>query len=176
MARPHASCRIAQERLEPRVYLSEAIRPTGANPSRGRRWFKVDLTLSQRRPDMAAICAIAVVHCVVFARQQPQAVTGASTRWVFDPRPSLRVHVRSTPSATSRGLTRASTGLHQVRPQYFEEKIRDRHRQVNDCSAAAQLYGRHADSPRPSLPAPSLSSGGDQPCGALVHGYADAVS
>src|SRR5580700_2856934 len=23
----------------------------------------------------------------------------------------------------------------------------------------------HADSPRPSLPAPSLSSGGDQPCG-----------
>src|SRR5271166_3179407 len=33
MARPHASCRIAQERLEPRVYLSKAIGPKEASPS-----------------------------------------------------------------------------------------------------------------------------------------------
>src|SRR5208282_1727506 len=33
MARAHASCRIAQERLEPRVYLSKAIGPKEASPS-----------------------------------------------------------------------------------------------------------------------------------------------
>jgi putative transposase len=40
-----------------------------------------------------------------------------------------------------------------------------RQRQVNDLGAAAQLYGRHADCPRRSLPPPSLSSGGHPPCG-----------
>ena len=39
------------------------------------------------------------------------------------------------------------------------------HRQVNDLRAAAQLYGRHADCPRRSLPPPSLSCRGHQPCG-----------
>src|ERR1700733_4918459 len=43
--------------------------------------------------------------------------------------------------------------------------ILSRHRQVNDLRAAAQLYGRHVDCPRCSLPPPSLSSGGHQPCG-----------
>ena len=60
--------------------------------------------------------------------------------------------------------------------------IMERHRQLNELGTVDGISGGHADSPRPSLPPPSVSFGSHQPCGLALfsvspepsHGGGDA--
>ena len=62
------------------------------------------------------------MHCVVFrTAATPKRSPARERYWVFDPKPSFRVHVRSTPSAASGVYREHSTGPHQVGRNILEK-------------------------------------------------------
>ena len=101
----------------PRVYHRKRAVPKEANQADERMLAWVDLTHSPRRPATADLRIALVPRRLRTAI--PQAVTDASTRLGFD----LKLPFGSTPSATSKGLTRA---FHRARSGRDSlKKIRD---------------------------------------------------